>query len=85
MSPIPPTGLIAETLEFSDDRSWVVFNLRERSTPFMMARHHRRGVAFSYENCCASRAIQTIAPCFKRLGGSIVLGEHASGLCFSGR
>jgi microcin C transport system substrate-binding protein len=47
--PYSAYGLIAETLEFSDDRSWVVFNLRQQ------ARFHdgtpitARDVAFSYE------------------------------------
>ncbi len=46
--PYSSYGLIAETLEFSDDRSWVVFNLREE------ARFHdgqgitAEDVAFSY-------------------------------------
>lgn len=47
--PYSAYGLIAETLEFSDDRSWVVFNLRPE------ARFHdgqpvtAKDVAFSYE------------------------------------
>ncbi|MBQ0778315.1 MAG: ABC transporter substrate-binding protein, partial [Pseudomonas sp.] len=47
--PYSSYGLIAETLEFSDDRSWVVFNLREE------ARFHdghgitAEDVAFSYQ------------------------------------
>jgi len=39
VSPIPAYGLIAETLEFSDDRSWWVFqSMPRRSTLSMMAR-----------------------------------------------
>lgn len=47
--PYSAYGLIAETLEFSDDRSWVVFNLREEArfhdgTPITSA-----DVEFSYQ------------------------------------
>ncbi|QJD58550.1 ABC transporter substrate-binding protein [Pseudomonas sp. gcc21] len=47
--PYSAYGLIAQTLEFSDDRSWVVFNLREEArfhdgTPITAA-----DVAFSYQ------------------------------------
>ena len=47
--PYSAYGLIAETLEFSDDRSWVVFNLRPEARFHDGTAITAQDVAFSYE------------------------------------
>lgn len=80
--PYSAYGLIAETLEFSDDRSWVVFNLREE------ARFHdgraitAADVAFSYE-LLREQGHPNYRSMLQEVQRVDVLGEHRIRFVFS--
>ncbi len=80
--PYSAYGLIAETLEFSDDRSWVVFNLREE------ARFHdgraitAADVAFSYE-LLREQGHPNYRSMLQEVDRVDVLGEHRIRFVFS--
>lgn len=80
--PYSAYGLIAETLEFSDDRSWVVFNLRTE------ARFHdgkpitARDVAFSYE-LLSKQGHPNYRSMLQDIERVDILGEHRIRFIFS--
>lgn len=80
--PYSAYGLIAESLEFSDDRSWVVFNLREEARF-----HDGRGitaadVAFSYE-LLREQGHPNYRSMLQEVERVDVLGEHRIRFVFS--
>lgn len=80
--PYSAYGLIAETLEFSDDRSWVVFNLRKE------ARFHdgkaitAADVAFSYQ-LLREQGHPNYRSMLQEVDRVDVLGEHRIRFVFS--